>query len=164
MSSNKNGISFFHKLIIFLGSTYLWILIFIDLPFVIMFLEPELLQDTFIKSFLFQIIVSIFLIVLLLIDWFRKTEILKNCYIDTAETIDEIIIPFQKARTRKLILRLTLGLNFNEKKFVRHFYFVRKLLIESNLKYQVVVSKNQPDNFILLNSLPKIVRKKIEKR
>ena len=164
MINNKIRISFFQKLLVLISNRYLLILIVLNLPIIIIFIEKELLQRIEIKNLIFQIVVSFLLIVILLIDWFRKLEILKNCYVDIADTIGEIEIPFQKARTERLILKLTLGLSVAEKKFIKQFYFIRKSLIDSDFKYKVVVSKDRPDRFILLNSLPQIVRKTVENR
>jgi len=158
MASKKLDVSIFDKIRLLFYNRFLLFGIIITLPLI---MEMLLLEVVFIRDFIFQLFVGIIFILAGLKVYIGRIELLRNFDLCNASVVGKIVHPLHNDWIR-YVLRLTLELYFENRKFKRHFYIVQRPLFHSELNYNVLVDRTKPEKFILLNSLPKKIRKSIE--
>ena len=154
------NLSLFDRILILFYNRILLIGLFLILPLIMYSLMDDMVLDTQNQATLIQTAIGVIIILAGFYNSIKRIELLENYQLMLANVVGEIVNPLK--RDRRFILRLTLSLTIDNRNVVRHFYYKRRPIIHSQLNYQVIVNPDYPDKYILLNSLPKKVRKLVE--
>ncbi len=164
MQSNRIYLPFYLKLILLINNRYFTIcLLYSFLGLLTTFAKFEI--NTFTQSIPFFILVSLTFFILSIFNTKKKIRIIEgDILIKTGTFSGDISLPeFGKYRREKIILRLTLQVPSisNHPTFYKNFYFIKQLAGITNFEHRLIINAQNPEQVLLLRSLPNIVKKYI---
>ena len=165
---NKNiALPLYIKLIIFFSDWFVIMGFVFSLPLIIIFGLDIELAERMNSNLILTFIPVILLLSAGLFRTIRRIEIIEDSTtIQRAVKVGEIVLfESNKSHGQRTIFRLTLEIRngSNSMNLTKHYYFLNSSIAKNKYDYSFIFNQDKPEKVVLINLLPKLVKKYIMK-